>query len=91
MKFVAVLDKLMRSALVLAAPILLIVVLAFFILIVIARFVPQINVFDMSMSFRNVAFFITIPIYLIYAIDYFMPEFGTTKTVVETVRGFLHE
>jgi type III secretion protein T len=91
MKFVALLDKLFRSALVLAAPILIIVVLAFFILIVIARYVPQINVFDMSMSFRNVAFFLMLPIYLIYAIDYFMPEIGATNTVIEAVRTFLHE
>ncbi len=91
MKFVAVLDKLLRSALVLSAPVLLIIVLSFFILVVVARFVQQINVFDMSMSFRNVAFFLTIPIYLMYVLDYLMPEIGTTKSVVEVVRGFLHE
>lgn len=91
MKFAALLDKLFRSALVLAAPILIVVVLSFFILIIIARFVPQINVFDMSMSFRNITFFIMIPIYLIYATDYFMPEIGATKTVIEVVRSFLHE
>jgi type III secretion protein T len=90
-KFLALFDKMMRSAFVLAAPLLLIVVLAFLILIMTARFVPQINVFDLSMSFRNVAFFAVLPIYLIYVVDYAMPELGATRTVVEAVRGFMHE
>jgi type III secretion protein T len=90
-KFAALLDKLLGAALVLAAPILIVIVLAFLILIFIARFVQQINVFDMSMSFRNTAFFLMIPIYLIYVIDYIMPEIGTTKSVVDAVRVFLNE
>jgi type III secretion protein T len=90
-KFIALFDKMMRSAFVLAAPLLLIVVSAFLILIMVARFVPQINVFDLSMSFRNVAFFAVLPIYLIYVVDYAMPELGATRSVVEVVRGFMHE
>jgi type III secretion protein T len=87
----ATLDKLLRTALVLAAPILLIVVLSFFILIIIARFIPQINVFDLSMSFRNIAFFIALQIYAIYVVEYLMPEIAGTKSAVEVLKGFFHE
>ncbi|KAI95310.1 hypothetical protein T281_06195 [Rhodomicrobium udaipurense JA643] len=90
LKFGPLLDKLFRMALVLAAPVLAMILLAFLILIMIARFVPQINVFDLSMSARNIAFFIALPIYLVFVLDYLMPELAATKTVVETVRAFLH-
>lgn len=90
-KLITLFDKLMRATLVLAAPVLIVVVLAFLILIMTARFVPQINVFDLSMAFRNVAFFTILPIYLVYLLDYIIPELGATRSVVDVVKGFMHE
>lgn len=65
------LDELERSALSLAMPIILVLLLSDGVMLLIARIAPQLKVDDLSLAVRNLVFFIFMPLYagflLIYA------------------------
>jgi type III secretion protein T len=83
------LDQLMRLALILAFPVLLTMFLAMLTLMLIARFAPQLNVFDLSMAARNLFFFVVMPIYATFLVDYFSSEIGGLGHVLTDLRRFL--
>lgn len=90
-KALAILDQILRSAIVLGAPLIIFILLAFIILIIVVRFTPQINVFDLSMSFRNVAFLIAIQIYALYIISYFSLQTSHIGPTLDVLKGFFNE
>jgi hypothetical protein len=55
----------------------------------IARFAPQLNVFDLSMAVRNLFFFIVMPFHGTFLIEYFADEIGGLRHVLEDMRRFL--
>lgn len=85
----SLLDQVLRLGFVLAMPLIIPIFLSMFVLMVIARFAPQLNVFDLSMAARNIAFFSLISIYSIFLIDYFTNEMKTLRVVLDKMRLFL--
>jgi type III secretion protein T len=83
------LDQLLRLAFILAFPVLLTMFLAMLTLMLIARFAPQLNVFDLSMAARNLFFFIVMPFYGSFLIEYFADEIGGLSHVLDDMRRFL--
>jgi type III secretion protein T len=83
------LDQLLRLALILAFPVLLTMFLAMMTLMLIARFAPQLNVFDLSMAARNLFFFVVMPIYATFLIEYFTAEISGLSHVLQDMRRFL--
>ncbi|MGY3450522.1 type III secretion system export apparatus subunit SctT [Bradyrhizobium sp. USDA 4353] len=84
-----VLEQLLRLGLVLAFPVLLAMFLATLTLMLIARFIPQLNVFDMSMAARNLFFFLVMPLYGTFLVGYFASELGTLHHVLDAMRRIL--
>lgn len=82
------LDSLLRASLLIAGPLLIFILIAFLMLTIIARFASQINVFDLSMSFRNIAFLIAIQVYSIYIISYFILQSSYINKTIDVVKGF---
>lgn len=89
-KFVALLDQLLQSALLLAAPLVIFMLISLFILMIIARFTPQINVFDMSMTFRNLAFVIVLQLYALFVFEYLPGTLSGVKNVIDLVKGVIN-
>jgi type III secretion protein T len=86
-KLISMLDYLLRSALILSAPLVIVMLVSLVALMIIARFTPQINVFDLSMSFRNLAFVIVMQVYALFIFDYFSSEIATVKRLLDSVKG----
>ena len=74
------LDWMFRSAMLIASPLLLLLIISFVILMIITKFIPQLNVFDMSMAFRNITFFAMIQVYSLYIVGYFAKDFSVVKS-----------
>ena len=70
MHVLGVLDTLLAAGLVLAAPLLIAMLLAELSLGFINRFMPQLNVFDLSMSLKGLVQVIGLPIYAVFLIAY---------------------
>jgi type III secretion protein T len=83
------LDQLTRLAVILAFPVLLTMFLAMLTLMLIARFAPQLNVFDLSMAARNLFFFVVMPIYATFLVEYFSHEISGLGHVLSDLRRFL--
>jgi type III secretion protein T len=83
------LDRVLRLALILAFPVLLAMLLAMLALMLIARFAPQLNVFDLSMAARNLVFFLIMPLYAAFLVYYFGLQLGELSGVLVELGGFL--
>jgi type III secretion protein T len=83
------LDRVLRLALILAFPVLLAMFVAMLALMVIARFAPQLNVFDLSMAARNLVFFLVMPLYAAFLVDYFGSRLGELSGVLVELGRFL--
>lgn len=70
MQVLALLDSVLGSGLLLAAPLIVAMVIAELTLGFINRFMPQLNVFDLSMSVKGLIQVIGLPIYAIFLIGY---------------------
>jgi type III secretion protein T len=81
-------DSLFKASFLIAAPILIFILVAYFILIIISRFAPQTNVFSLSLSFKNIGFLVAIQIYGSYIISYFVLNSSYLKETLEVMKGF---
>ncbi len=90
-KLLRLMDDLMRGTIVTGAPLLIVMLVALLVLVILARFVPQINVFDQSMAFRNVAFVIVIQIYAYFLLEHIELEMRGIKGVIPLMKSFFHE
>ncbi len=70
MHVLGMLDSILASGLLLASPLLVAMVLAELSLALINRFVPQLNVFDLSMSVKGLVQVIGLPVYAVFLIGY---------------------
>jgi type III secretion protein T len=70
MQVLGLLDSVLGSGLLLAAPLVVAMVIAELSLGFINRFMPQLNVFDLSMSMKGLIQVIGLPIYAIFLIGY---------------------
>ena len=89
LRILALLDALFRSALMIAAPLVIFIMISLLLLMIIARITPQINVFDLSMSFRNIAFIVVMQVYAVFIIDYFGAEISGLRNAMDVVKGLL--
>ncbi|MGC2778997.1 MAG: type III secretion system export apparatus subunit SctT [Bradyrhizobium sp.] len=83
------LDQMLLLAFVLAFPVLVTMFLAMMTLMLIARFAPQLNVFDLSMAARNLFFFIVMPVYGSFLTAYFADEIGGLRHVLDDMHRLL--
>jgi type III secretion protein T len=70
MHVLGLLDSILASGLLLASPLVVAMVLAELSLALISRFVPQLNVFDLSMSVKGLVQVIGLPVYAVFLIGY---------------------
>jgi type III secretion protein T len=77
----ALLDAVLRTGLILAAPLLVAMLLAELGLALVSRFAPQLNVFDLSMSLKGLVQVIGLPVYAVFLIGYFRDGLGTIVDV----------
>lgn len=89
-KMLLMLDFMMRSALLLAAPIVIFVLLGYLITIIVSKILPQMNVSSMSMAVKNIAFLIAIQIYGLYFISDYTSIIAYVKTALPTVKALLN-
>lgn len=87
--FLGGIDKLMKSALLLASPVLMALFLSDFCLALASRFVPQLNVFNLAMPIKSgVAGFMLI-IYLSIVVYFFKRDVSGIERLINTLRGIL--
>lgn len=82
---VALLDRVLRLGLVLAAPVLTALLLAELALALIGRFAPQLNVFDLAMAVKGVVFVLLLPAYAVFLAGYLrdlLPPLAETEAVL---------
>jgi type III secretion protein T len=85
----ALLDRVTGLGLILAAPIIVAMFLGDLSLAVVARFAPQLNVFDLSMALKNAIFVLLLPVYLIFLVDHMKRSLAPLASALETLQGFL--
>jgi type III secretion protein T len=88
-KVIGVIDFLFRTALLIAAPLVTFILMGFMITVIIAKILPQMNVFTMSMAFRNFAFLIAVQIFGIYLISSYTSNLTYIKDTIQIAREFL--
>jgi type III secretion protein T len=81
--------RVLQSALILAFPVLAAMFVAMFALMVIARFAPQLNVFDLSMAARNLVYFLVLPPYAAFLLDHFGTQLGELTGILDQLGQFL--
>ena len=80
------LDRLMRVALILAAPLLVALVLAELALAFVGRFAPQLNVFDLSLTAKGLAYVVLLPLYAGFLILYLRDGLAPLLRVTDELR-----
>ncbi|WP_315812122.1 type III secretion system export apparatus subunit SctT [Bradyrhizobium sp. SZCCHNR2028] len=81
--------RVLQLALILAFPVLAAMFVAMFALMVIARFAPQLNVFDLSMAARNLVYFLVLPLYAAFLLDHFGTQLGELTGILDQLGQFL--
>ncbi len=88
MKCVEFLDSLLRASLLIAAPFVVFIMIAFLLVAIISRIIPQVNVFILSMSFRNAAFVIAVQVFGLYIISNFTSNGVYMRDAIPILKGF---
>lgn len=84
----ALLDSLMRTGLILAAPIIIALLLAELALALVGRFAPALNVFDLAMSVKGIVFVVALPLYGIFLPQYLRALLVPLAGAGGLLRGF---
>jgi type III secretion protein T len=90
-KIIGLLDFLIGSAVLIAAPLVTFIMMGFLVVVIIAKILPQLNVFTLSMAFRNFAFFIAVQIFGIYLISSYTSNLRYLKDTLQIVKEFINE
>ncbi len=83
------LDRVVRLALLLAAPLVIVMLLGDITLAVIGRMAPQLNVFDLSLSVKTAALLLVLPVYAVFLVPYFAESLGSIHGVLDLARTVL--
>ncbi|MBO4227524.1 type III secretion system export apparatus subunit SctT [Bradyrhizobium neotropicale] len=89
MEFVALLDHIMHTTLLVAGPVLALLLLIEVALMLLGRFAPQIKLNDLSPTIKNVAFGVIMLSYTVYLIEYMGAEIVHFNGVLEWLEKFL--
>jgi len=82
------LDHVLAYTLLVAGPVVILLLLVDLCVMLIGRFAPQLNAYDLAPLVKNVAFMIFIVLYLTYLADYVGAEIATTREVGAELRLF---
>ncbi|WP_338664483.1 type III secretion system export apparatus subunit SctT [Pararoseomonas sp. SCSIO 73927] len=88
LRTLVLLDNLVRSGLVLAAPILIALLLTELALALVGRFAPALNVFDLAMAVKGIVFVVSLPLYAIFLPHYLRDLLLPLAGAGELLRGF---
>jgi type III secretion protein T len=80
------LDRLMQIAVLLVAPIMIALLAADLMLGYLSRLAPQIHVFDLSLSVKNLVFTFLMALYAVFLAPAMMTEVGALQGAFETIR-----
>lgn len=89
MEFVALLDHIMRTTLLVSGPVLALLLLIEASLMLLGRFAPQIKLNDLSPTIKNAAFGVIMVSYTVYLIEYMGAEITQFNGVLEWLEKFL--
>ena len=87
--FLGQLDDIMRTTVVLGAPLLITLFISEFGLGLINRFAPQLNVFFLAMPVKSLVAFIVLVFYLPFLTDYFCQDIHKTGNILDWLRGVI--
>lgn len=82
------LSGILKGALILALPIVMILLLLELGLAIATRFVPQINVFFLAMSLKTLLNIIMLPLFYAMLVSYMRDGAATTQSTLQALRGF---
>jgi type III secretion protein T len=89
-KILELIDFMLRSAFLIAAPLVTFILIGFLIVIIIAKIIPQMNVFTQSMAFRNFAFLIAVQIFGLYLISTYTSNLSYIRDTLQIAKEFLN-
>jgi type III secretion protein T len=88
--FLGILDRVFTMGLMLVIPLVLILLIADIALALLARAAPQLQVFDLSLSVKNLLIVVLLVPYLSFLVTYMKRDIGwlmEAKPLLETIRG----
>ena len=86
--FLQLLDSIFRLGMVFAGPLLIAMFLGELALALMNRFAPSLNVFDLSLSIKNLILFLGLPVYAIFALEYLKGDLVSLRGVIGTLELF---
>jgi type III secretion protein T len=87
--FLALLDRVMRIALLIAGPLIIAMFLGDLTLALIARFAPQLNVFDIGLSVKSLVLALLLPIYVLFLVDHSAAYLAPLRGAIDELRARL--
>lgn len=89
MAMIGLLDGIMRTALIVAGPVLIFLLLIDVSVMLLGRFAPQFKPNDLAPMIKNVGFAIFIVVYAVYLMDFIKLELAQTHNVLEQFRDLM--
>jgi len=86
-QILGVLDKVMHIGVLMIAPVVIAILTADLLLAYLARMAPQLHVFDLSLSVKNLLFSFLMVIYIGFMIPFMLGQLGDMRTAFEQVRA----
>ncbi|MCG8593576.1 MAG: type III secretion system export apparatus subunit SctT [Kiloniellales bacterium] len=86
--FLQLLDSIFRLGMIFAGPLLIAMFLGELALALMNRFAPSLNVFDLSLSIKNLILALGMPVYAIFALEYFKGDLASLRGVTGTLELF---
>jgi type III secretion protein T len=86
---VGLLDHLLRQAFLIAGPAVILLLLVDLSVMLIGRFTPNLNVFDLAPTIKNIAFIVFMLLYAAHLLNYIGAEVAGTRGVTGRLEGFV--
>jgi type III secretion protein T len=87
MEIVGVLDKVMQTGVLMIAPVVIAILTADLLLAYLARMAPQLHVFDLSLSVKNLLFSFLMVVYVSFMIPYMLNQLGAMRGAFDVVKA----
>ena len=87
--FLDLLGNILQLGLVFAGPPLIAMFLGELALALVNRFAPNLNVFDLSLSVKNLILLLILPVYAVFLVDYFKRDLADLDGVIDNLKQFI--
>lgn len=87
MEIVGVLDKVMQTGVLMIAPVVIAILTADLLLAYLARMAPQLHVFDLSLSVKNLLFSFLMVVYVSFMIPYMLSQLAAMRGAFDVVKA----